>query len=79
MQKPDQKSPPVFSMPPRRHEEHVWAARRMLGLAVFIAIDVAFLAYLLTLSTWWFLLPFVAFVFTWRFAYGAWPFLGSRQ
>ena len=79
MHNPDQKSPPVFSMPPRGHLEHVWAARRMLGLAVFIAVDVAFLAYLLTFSAWWFLLPFVAFVLTWRFAYGAWPFLGSRQ
>jgi hypothetical protein len=76
---PEQKSPPEFSMPPLRRLEHVWAARRMLGLTVFIAVDVAFLAYLLTFSVWWFLLPFVAFVFTWRFAYGAWPILGTRQ
>ena len=79
MHNSEQKSPPVFSMPPRRRLEHVWAARRLLGWAVFIGFDVAGLAYLLTLSAWWFLLPVVAFVFTWRFAYGAWPFLGSRQ
>jgi hypothetical protein len=60
---PQQKSPPEFSIPPQPRREHVWAARRMVGWSVFAAFDVAFLAYLVTLSAWWFLLPVVTFVF----------------
>jgi hypothetical protein len=50
-------------MPPQRRPDHVWAARRMVGWTVLFGFDVAFLAYLLTLSAWWFLLPVIVFVF----------------
>jgi hypothetical protein len=49
-----------------------WRARRSIGIAVFVAVDIAFLAYLLTLSSWVFLAPLATFVVAWRVAYGKW-------
>jgi hypothetical protein len=50
-----------------------------IAISVFIAFDVAFLGYLLTLSPWWFLLPVLTFALAWRRCYRAWPFVGSRR
>jgi len=56
-----------------------WAARHAVGLAVFVAFDVAFLGYLLVQSSWWFLLPVVTFAVASRIVNRSWPFLRSRQ
>jgi hypothetical protein len=54
-------------------------ARRTIGFWVFVAVDIAFLGYLLTLSSWWSLLPVAAFVVAWRIAYEQWPFFASHE
>ena len=55
-----------------------WEARRTIGYSVFVAVDVAFLGYLLTLSPWWALVPVITFVVAWRIAYEHWPFFAPH-